>query len=59
MRIGTVLRKWRITEERTLRETAKELGIGTTALLRVEQDKNPDGTTIAAILRWLLGKDRA
>jgi transcriptional regulator with XRE-family HTH domain len=58
MRIGTVLRKWRITEERTLRETAKELGIGTTALLRVEQNKNPDGTTLSAILRWLLGKDR-
>jgi transcriptional regulator with XRE-family HTH domain len=57
MRIGDVLRKWRLARELTLRQVATEIGIGATALLRVEQNKNPDGATIAAILKWLLGAE--
>jgi len=54
MRIGKVIRKWRVSTEVTIRDLAKEMGLDAATLLRVEQDKEPSSATLKAILFWLL-----
>jgi transcriptional regulator with XRE-family HTH domain len=54
MKLGEVLRKYRVMNELTLREVGKEIGIGAATLMRLEQGHVPDGTTLAKVLQWLL-----
>lgn len=54
MRLGTVLRKWRTMEERTLREAAKEIGINHSTLTRIEHGEDCGSDTLATILVWLI-----
>ena len=54
MRLGTVMRRWRLMEERTLRDVAKEIGIAAATLMRFEKNQFVDGQTLAQILRWLM-----
>lgn len=56
MRLGTVLRKWRMMEERSVRDVAKEVKISSATLNRVEHNYPCDSDTLAAILAWLLGR---
>ena len=58
MRLGTVLRKWRTMDERTVRDVAKELGISSATFFRIEQGKACDSGTLAVILLWLIGKSK-
>lgn len=53
MRLGIVIRKWRINSEITLREAAKQIGIAPATLMRIEQGKDFDGKTMALIVNWL------
>ena len=53
MRLGQILRKWRISQELTLREVAKEIGISHSTLARIEHGEACDSDTIAAVLVWL------
>lgn len=53
MRLGVVLRKYRIMEERTLRELGKEIGISAAAVLRIEQGRGCDAATFMKVLIWL------
>ena len=53
MKLGKIIRKYRVTSELTLREVGKEIGIGAATLMRVEEGRNPDGNTLAKILAWL------
>ncbi len=53
MKLGTVIRKYRVTNELTLREVGGEIGIGPATLMRIEQGRDPDGATLAKILAWL------
>ena len=54
MRLGIVLRRWRLMEERTTRDVAKEMGIPHATLWRFEQGKDVDGVTLGKILNWLI-----
>jgi predicted transcriptional regulator len=54
MKLGTVIRKWRTMEERTLRDVAKEIGTSAATLMRVEQGAACDSDTLATILVWLV-----
>ena len=54
MRLSTVLKKWRIMSERSLRSVATEIGIGHATLMRIENGESCDGDTLARILSWLL-----
>jgi transcriptional regulator with XRE-family HTH domain len=58
MKIGTVLRKWRTMEERTIRDVAKEMGTSAATLLRLEQGKPCDSGTLATILLWMIGDNK-
>lgn len=54
MRIGIVLKRWRLMGEMDLRTAAKQIGIGHTTLMRIENGKMPDGQTLSILLAWLL-----
>lgn len=56
MRLGSVLRKWRLMTELTVREVAASIGISAATLCRFENGENIDGQTMAKILRWLFEK---
>jgi transcriptional regulator with XRE-family HTH domain len=49
--LGAMVREGR--GDRTLRETAREIGIGSATLLRVESGRTPDVETFAKICQWL------
>jgi predicted transcriptional regulator len=53
MKLGKVIRKYRVTNELTLREVSKEIGIGAATLMRLEQGRDPDGPTLVKLIAWL------
>lgn len=57
MKLGTVIRRYRVTNELSLREVGKEIGIGAATLMRLEQGRDPDGRTVAKVLAWLFIDD--
>lgn len=56
MRLGNVIRKWRIVEEESLRDIAKQMGMPHATLDRVEKGEACNSDTLAKILLWLIGK---
>jgi len=54
MKLGKVIRKYRVTSELSLRDIGKEIGIGAATLMRLEQGRDPDGATLTKVLMWLL-----
>lgn len=59
MKLGAVIRKYRVTSELTLREVGKEIGIGPATLMRIEQGRDLDGATLAKVLSWLMSNETA
>lgn len=57
MKLGVVIRRYRVTNELTLREVGKEIGIGAATLMRLEQGRDPDGQTLAKVLQWLFAPE--
>lgn len=57
MRLGVVIRKFRVMSEKPLRDTAKEIGIGAATLMRLEQGRGVDGDTLAKVLAWLFATE--
>jgi len=49
--LGALVRERR--GDRTLRETAREIGIGPATMLRVESGRTPDVETFGKICQWL------
>ena len=54
MKLGKVLRKWRVASEIDLRTIGKETGLDASTWLRIEQGKDPSAKTLRKILLWLL-----
>lgn len=57
MKLGQVVKKWRLMSELDLREAAKQMHIGHTTLLRLENGKMPDAKTLITLIHWLLTTD--
>lgn len=57
MKLGAVIRRYRVTNELSLREVGKEIGIGAATLMRLEQGRDPDGQTLARVLTWLFSAE--
>lgn len=53
MRLGSVLRKYRLMQELTVRELAVEIGISFPTLSRVENGLGIDANTLMKIFNWL------
>lgn len=55
MKLGTVIRSYRIHKEISLRELAVEIGISVSTISRIEnQNFKPDLVTFNKILNWLI-----
>ena len=53
MKLGEVIRRYRLMVELSLRELGQEIGISAATLMRLEQGRDPEGRTLAKILVWL------
>lgn len=56
MRLGRVIKVYRLHSELTMRELADEIGIGPATLMRIEHGQSPDGDTLVKVLSWLTAK---
>lgn len=54
MRLGHVVRKYRLMTELTLRGLASEIGIAASSLMRLDQGHMPDSATLGKVLTWLM-----
>lgn len=55
MRLGAVLKKWRMLSGLEIREAADQIGIASSTLRRVEEGAiPPHGETLIKLLNWLL-----
>lgn len=59
MKLGKVIRRYRVTSELSLRDVGKDIGIGAATLMRLEQGRDPDGATLTKVLMWLLRAEQA
>lgn len=53
MRLGIVLKKYRLMMDLDLRTLAKEIGIGASTLMRLEMGHSTDYQTFKKVLDWL------
>lgn len=54
MKLGNVIRKYRLMMEWDLRRLAHEIGIAPSTLMRIEMGFACDSATLAKILNWLM-----
>ena len=59
MRLGTVLKKYRMNREITIRDMAKEIGISYPTYCRIEHGQDIDASTFMKILAWLTTAESA
>ena len=57
MKLGEVLRKWRLMSEIDLRTAASWMNTDASTLIRIEQGRSPSAETLRNILLWLLYKE--
>ena len=55
MKLGIVLRKWRLMSELDLRTAAAEIGLDHETLHRIELGRMPSGESLKTILIFLMG----
>lgn len=53
MRVGHVLKKYRLAHEWSLRDFAPVLGLAPATLMRIERGHDPDGATLMKIFTYL------
>ena len=58
MRLGEVIRKWRMMSELTIRDAAAMIGISATTLHRFESGDDVDGRALIAVLKWLVAHEK-
>lgn len=56
MRLGEVLKKWRLMNEIGVGELAGDIGIAQITLYRLERGRSIDADTLLKILNWLCKK---
>jgi len=54
MRLGEVIRKFRVMSELSQRDLAKQIGLNVSTLCRIENGEGMDGKTLAKVLLWLM-----
>lgn len=57
MRLGTVLRRYRISQECTVRTLAQEIGISAATLVRIESGRPVSGLTFSKLIAWLFAEE--
>jgi transcriptional regulator with XRE-family HTH domain len=59
MRLGDVLRKWRLMSEIDQRTIAAAIGVSFSTLCRIERGKAPDAYSLVKIINWLTSEPSA
>jgi transcriptional regulator with XRE-family HTH domain len=59
MRLGEVIKRWRKMSDINIRDAARSMKIAPATLSRIENGKDADSKTLAAILTWLMGEPNA
>lgn len=57
MRIGTIVKKWRLIGELPLKTVAAEIGIRKETLWNIESGKAVDGETLIKLIAWLCANE--
>lgn len=57
MRLGKVIRRWRLAEDLTLKEAAELMDIAPSILHRMEHGKSVHDNSLASVLSWLMSKE--
>ena len=58
MKLGIVIKKYRVMMELDLRSLAKEIGIAASTLMRLEHGYDPEYKTFKKVLDWLSEAER-
>lgn len=53
MRVGGIIRRWRVNTDLNIRDVAAEIGIMPSTLSRIERGLPMDGKTLAKLMTWL------
>lgn len=53
MKIGKILRQYRLLTEQTHQQLADEIGVSRASVLRIEAGKSIGAEKVAAIISWL------
>ncbi len=53
MRLGAVLHKWRLMQDMSVRDAAKEIGLSPATFSRLENGREIDARTLMKIFNWL------
>ncbi len=53
MRLGEVMRKFRVMSELSQRDLAEQIGLNVSTICRIENGEGMDGKTLAKVLVWL------
>lgn len=59
IRLGSILRRWRLANDFGLEETAEKIGINYKCLYRLERGHQVDMPSTIKIISWLFGPDEA
>lgn len=57
MRLGLLIRRWRATSDLPVRSVARQIGISTSTLSRIERGEKCDGETMARVVWWAIRPD--
>ena len=58
MRLGKIIRRWRLSNEFSVRQISQEIGIAPSTLIHMEMGKvPPHSATLIAVMQWLLGEN--
>lgn len=59
MRVGAIIRKWRMVSELPVRDVADQIGIAASTLTHIEHGKTPPHSeTLIALISWLIGDEK-
>ena len=56
MKLGHILRKWRLMSELSVREAAKDVGLDKATYCRLEQGQMPSAETLVKVIIYLIGE---
>lgn len=58
MKIGRILKTYRVINEIGVRALAAELGVSAATVSRIEKNNPMDQATMLALITWLFGRER-
>ena len=57
MRIGTVLKKYRLMQDINVRDLSAEISLSAASLTRIEAGHSVDATTLVKLINWLCANE--